>query len=267
MSTRAIFSLGLCFFVASPLLAGDKKEMIVAAGEAARQINNHYWSYTTPGRANTNCSGSGTVNATGTTVGSTTTVNGTVSTDSNCNTTYTPPQTMNGNRITVDNSAWVTDTATGDQYLIQCTANWRGSKCSYLTGGTYKAALEGNDMWITGMKGMKEATAKYHVLRFIPAPPRPPSVPAAVAVGASAPTVASTPPTASGLLPGWPPDETYAWETYKNASPEDKDYIRVFCTANPKGGALIPRAKVIAAQEADHSVDCTAWLAAKAKAE
>ena len=114
-------------------------------------------------------------------------------------------------------------------------------------------------MWITGMKGMKEATAKYHVLRFIPAPT--PAI--------SAPSMVSTATTAvaSGQRAAWTADETFAWETYKSASPEDKDYIRVFCAANPKGGALIPRARVIAAQGAEHSVDCTAWLAAKTKAE
>jgi hypothetical protein len=52
---------------------------------------------------------------------------GRASTDTNCNTTYTPPKTVSGNRVTVDNAAWVTDVLTGDEYLIQCTAGWVGS--------------------------------------------------------------------------------------------------------------------------------------------
>lgn len=236
-----------------PTKADEKKYMIVASGEAATKVNNHYWSYTTPGQGTTNCSGYGTVDAIATTTSSNTAdVNGTVNTTTNCNSTYRPPQTTNGNRITVDNSAWVTDTSTGDRYLIECTANWRASKCSRLTGGTYKAALEENNMWITGMKGMKEMTAKYKVLQFIAAPPQA----KAHAVVTSAPAGPSSAFTA---------DELYSWENYKTALPEDKDFIRVFCISNPKGSALIPRADIAAGKGAQHAVDCAAWLAAKSK--
>src|SRR5262249_25614307 len=149
--------------------ADDKKELTVVAGRAAQQVNNHPWSHTTPGSATTDCSGYGTVRGTATDLGGITDIHGTVDTETNCNTTYTPAKTVSGNRITVDNAAWVTDVKTGDEYLIKCTAGWAGSKCSYLNSGTYKAELKGNNMWITGtMKGMKEITAKYHVLRYVP---------------------------------------------------------------------------------------------------
>src|SRR5579862_4941200 len=85
-----------------------KKQMIVRVGSSSQQVNNHPWSYTTPGQGSTNCSSSGTVNGTGTTVGNTTNVNGTVNTNTNCNSTYTPPQTNSGNIVTVNNASWAT---------------------------------------------------------------------------------------------------------------------------------------------------------------
>ena len=157
-------------FYLSNLAGDDKKHMTVRAEGSAQQINNHPWSYTTTGQGNTNCSTTGTVNATTTDTGyGTTSTYGTGNTDTTCRSTYTPPQTVQGNRITVDNASWVTDLATGDQYLIECTAGWAGSKCSYLAGGTYVADLKGNTLSVTGMKGMKQITAKYKVIRYVPA--------------------------------------------------------------------------------------------------
>jgi hypothetical protein len=253
----ALIVFSLCIALRYPTAADDKKKhLVVAAGKAAQQVNNHPWSYTAPGQANTNCTGSGTVNGTATDTGyGTTNINGTVNTNTDCNTTYTPPRTTSGNRITVDNAAWVTDVATGDEYLIQCTANWVGSKCSYLNDGNYKADLEGNNMKITGMKGMKEMTAKYHVLRFIPSG-RVPSV--ATVTSTTSSTQTST---------TWTPDETYVWQMYRSISPEDKDYVQVFCAANPKGAALLPRSKVVAGQGAEHALDCASWISAKSKSQ
>ena len=254
---KALVGATLCCALCLSIRADDKKKhMVVAAGRAAQQVNNHPWSYTTPGQANTNCTGNGTVNGTATDTGyGTTNINGTVNTNTDCNTTYTPPRTTNGNRITVDNAAWVTDLDTGDEYLIQCTANWVASKCSYLNDGNYKAALEGNNMWITGMKGMKEMTAKYHVLRYVQAS-RTPAAPEIAHISTSTPSQSSV---------SWTADETYAWETYKNASPEDKDYVRVYCGANPKGAALLPRSKVVSGEGANHALDCASWISAKGK--
>ncbi len=110
-------------------------------------------------------------------------------------------------------------------------------------------------MWVTGKKGMKEMTAKYHVLRYVPAG-RTPAVPEMTHTSASAPSQA---------VLSWTAEETYTWETYKNASPEDKDYVRVYCGANPKGAALLPRSKVIAGQGAEHALDCASWISAKSK--
>jgi hypothetical protein len=238
----------------------DKKHMTVRAGRSARQANNHPWSYTTPGHGNTNCSGSGTVNATSTDTGyGTTNTSGTVNADTNCSTTYTPSQTVEGNRVTVENASWVTDVATGDEYLIECTAGWVGSKCSYLTGGSYGADLKGNAMWITGSRGMRQTTAKYKVLRYVPQT-RNSATPSPTPVEMASETATIGRPVLSA-------EEIYARQTYLNLGPEDKDYVRVFCASNPKGAALVPKAKVDAGQVADHSLDCAAWASANNKSQ
>jgi len=242
----AVLVIASCFSCAS-VSGDDKKEMIVETGRTAQQVNNHPWSYSTAGNANTNCTGTGTVNGTATDLGyGTSSVQGTVNTDTNCNTTYNPPKTYSGNRVTVDNAAWVTDTATGDQYLIQCTAGWAGSKCSQLLGGKYKAELRGNNMWITGMRGMKASTAKYHVLRYVP-----------VRNSASTANVSSS----SGLTE----DERFTWNWYNNLSDIDKKYVNEFCPSNPSDKALLPRVKVEAGEPAERALYCQPWLSAKAK--
>ena len=248
MKTRFFAAVAIVALLCAPSRAEDKKKhFIVRAGAGARQVNNHPWAYTTPGQASTNCSTNGSVNATGTTIGTTTDVNGTVNANTNCDTTYRPPQTTTGNRVTVDNASWVTDINSGDQYLIKCTAGWAASKCSYLTGGEYKAALEGNSMWITGMKGMKEMTAKYHVLQYIPSNSSQPSAPAVVS------------------SQNWNEDEKFTWSFYNSLPEDDKNYIREFCPANPNERALLPRANVAAGKAPDRSLSCQAWVSAKAK--
>jgi hypothetical protein len=237
--------------IASTVRADEKREIVVRAGATETQINNHPWSYTTPGSANTNCSSNGNVYGTVTNTGSNTaTVNGTVNSNTNCSTTYNPATTTTGNRVTVNNEVWVKDIANGDSYLIECTAGWAGSKCSPLLPGIFKAEVKGNNMWITGRKGMKTSTAKYHILRFDEGTRADPKY-----------TQASTSQAA------WSNEETYTWQTYRSLSPEDKDYVRVFCAETPKGAALVPHSKVLAAQSADHAVDCSAWLTAKSKTE
>jgi len=257
----------LTLTVAFKSAAQGKKTFTVRAGQSARQVNNHPYSYTSPGYGSSNCSGTGTVNGTATDTGyGNTNISGTVNTTTNCNSTYTPPHTTTGNVVTVDNASWVTDVVTDDQYLIQCTAHWRGSHCSYLTGGLYKAELEGNEIWITGMKGMKESKAKYHVVRFIPGSH---SQITQTASPASNPEVthATASPTSVQDKVAWTQEETYSWLTYKPLGPEDKDYVRVFCAANPRGAALVPRAKITAGQSAEHSIDCESWLSAKEKSQ
>lgn len=231
----------------------DAQKMLVRAGATSSQVNNHPMSYTTPGQTNTNCSNTGTVNGTAADNGyGRTDVSGTVNTNTNCNSTYTPPQTTTANWATVDNASWVTSIANGDNYLIQCTAHWRGSKCANLIGGTYRAELEGTEMVLDEMQGRKVVKVKYHVIRFVPGPPRPTSASSLSSwVGRAA----------------WTTDETYIWTTYKTLTPEDKDYVQVFCPQNPKGVALVPQVKVKAGQGAEHAIDCVHWLSAKQKTE
>ena len=248
MKTRLMICAAILALLCISSRADDKKKhFVVRAGAGVQQVNNHPWAYTTPGQASTNCSTNGTVNATGTTVGNTTDVYGTTNANTNCNTTYRPAQTTTGNRVTVDNASCVTDINSGDQYLIQCTAGWAGSKCSYLNEGEFKAALEGNNMWITGMKGMKEMTTKFHVLRYIP----------------SNSTPSSGPPSVSSQ--SWTEDEKFTWSFYNSLSEEDKNYIREFCPANPQQRALLPRASIVAGKAPERSLSCYAWISAKAK--
>jgi hypothetical protein len=148
--------------------AGDRKTLTVRAGAPATQVNNHPFAYTTPGYSTANCTSNGnaygTVNSTGP---NSATVNATANTNTNCSGSYTPPSTVVGNSVTVNNSDWVTDVNTGDLYLLECTANWRGSKCSSLIeGDVFSAEIRGNDMLITGRHGLKPVTVKYKVLQF-----------------------------------------------------------------------------------------------------
>ncbi len=255
MKTRILACFAMLVLLCAASRSEDKKKhFIVRAGNSAQQVNNHPWAHTTPGQASTNCSTNGTVNATGTTVGNTTNVYGTTDANTNCNTTYRPPQTTTGNRITVDNASWVTDINSGDQYLIQCTAGWVGSECSYLNEGEFKAALEANNMWITGTKGMKEMTAKYHVLRYIPGNR---------SLASSASSVTAAPATVTSQ--NWTEDEKFSWGFYNTLSEDDKNYVREFCPANQNERALLPHAKVAAGQAAERSLSCLAWVSAKAK--
>jgi hypothetical protein len=250
MKFRRIAALGLVAVAASQLsLADDKKKyMTVHVGNSTRQVNNHPWSYTTPGHSDANCSTTGTIDATGTTVGSTTDIDGSVRANTDCSTTYRPPRTTTGNRITVNNASWVTDTSSGDQYQIECTANWIASRCSFLGDGDYKAALEGNNLWITGMKGMKEMTAKYHILQYVPA--RRASPPAAAA------TVSSG---------NWTDDEKFTWNWYMSLPEDDKKYVREFCSVNPTERALLPHAKTLSGASTERALYCSPWVSAKAK--
>ena len=259
MLKKQIFA---CAFILAALCPvsysqNKKKQLIVHAGASTRQVTNHPWSYTTPGQGSTDCSTYGTVNGTGTTVGNTTDINGTVSANTNCNSTYTPPKTTSGNIVTVNNASWVTDINLGDQYLIECTAHWRGSKCSYLNDGDYKATLEGNSIWIKGNKGMKEMTAKYTVLQF-----RPASRSSATVVSAASSLPTFVVPSTSRL---WTEDEKFVWGFYNSLPDDDKKYVEDFCTANPNEKALLPHAKVLAGQPSDRTIGCSYWLSAKAK--
>jgi len=234
-------------------LAGERKTLTVRAGASATQINNRPYAYTTPGYSTANCNSngneSGTVNSTGP---NSATVNATANSTTNCSGSYTSPSTVVGNSVTVNNSDWVTDVNTGDLYLLQCTANWRGSKCSSLIeGDIFSAEIRGYDMFITGRKGLKPVTVKYKVLQFRPR---------AAMVKASA----ATPVTSKYLEPdsahlGWSPMESYSWNLYKDLGQGDKEYVIQFCDAHPNGSAGIPKEKPA------HAVDCAGLAQAKAE--
>ena len=147
----------------------------------------------------------------------------------------------------MDNASWVTDINSGDQYLIQCTAHWKASKCSYLNEGQYKAAVDGNDMWVTSLNGMKEVTAKYHILRYI------------AGVQSYAPQVAGVSTRA------WTEDEKYVWNWYNTLPEDDKSYVREFCSTNATEKAPLPHSRVLAGQAPDVYFYCSYWLSAKAK--
>jgi hypothetical protein len=72
-------------------------------------------------------------------------------------------------------------------------------------------------------------------------------------------------PTSTKTFTVWSPEETYAWETYQALGPDDRDYVRSLCAANPVGVAMVPRARE-GGPSPDHAISCSSWLAAKEKA-
>jgi hypothetical protein len=138
----------------------DKKALTVRAVAATSRTNEQTSTYTTPGRANTNCAG------TGTTVGSTTTAT------ANCQTTSAPAQTHQVTSRTTEVTNVVE--ADGVRYTIVCTASWDGSNCALLIGGDlFQAEIDGKTMWLVtrgfGNQG-KEVRMKNRILDIRPAP-------------------------------------------------------------------------------------------------
>ena len=159
--------------------------------------------------------------------------------------------------MTINNSDWVTDINTGDLYLLECTANWRGSKCSSLIeGDIFSAEIRGYDMFITGRKGLKPVTIKYKVLQFRPGAAM---VKASAPVAAAAPTVTSKYLEPESAHRGWSPMESYSWNLYKDLGQGDKEYVIQFCDAHPSGSAGIPKEKPA------HAIDCAGLTQAKAE--
>jgi hypothetical protein len=138
----------------------NKKSLTVRAVASTSRTNERTSAYTTPGRANTNCAG------TGTTVSNTTTAT------ANCQTTSTPAQTHQITSITTD----VTNTveADGIRYTIACKASWSGSNCGRLTEGDFfQAEIDDRTMWLVVRKGGnqgKEVRVKNSILDIRPAP-------------------------------------------------------------------------------------------------
>jgi hypothetical protein len=143
-----------------PAKDSNKKSLTVRAVASTSRTNEQTSAYTTPGRANTNCAG------TGTTVGNTTTAT------ANCQTTSTPAQTHQVKSITADVTNIVE--ADGIRYTIACRASWGGSNCAPLTeGDLFQAEIDGKTMWLVVRKGGnqgKEVEMKNNILDIRPAP-------------------------------------------------------------------------------------------------
>jgi hypothetical protein len=122
------------------------------------RVNQSTYTYTTPARSSTNCTGSGT------TIGNTTTAS------TNCQTTSTPAQTQDITTQTADIVNVVE--ANGMRYVITCRAHWVGSNCSYMVdGSTFPAQIEGTTMWISAHKGGNQGKlirVKYKILDIRP---------------------------------------------------------------------------------------------------
>ncbi len=125
--------------------------------------------YTTPGRSDTSCYGSGT--GTATNWGYITTMN--MQTNTNCTTMTTPPQVQ---PVTI---SWLEVynlvDVNGMAYTIRCTAHWIGSACIWLTpGDAFPAEVKDTTMWITSHRGGnmgKETRTKFAILDVRPMQP------------------------------------------------------------------------------------------------
>jgi hypothetical protein len=158
---RRLLDFVLLFTLALSCLAkdSDTKSLTVRAVAAKSRTNEQTSTYTTPGRATTNCVG------TGTTVANTTTAT------ANCRTTSTPAQTHQVTSRTTEVTNVVE--ADGVQYTIVCTASWGGSNCVPLIGGDlFQAEIDGKTMWLVarrfGNQG-KEVRMKNRILDIRPA--------------------------------------------------------------------------------------------------
>lgn len=135
------FRLLLCYGSALLCFGAPKLQLTVRAVTSDAQVNERTGSYTTPGSASTNCSGSAS------TLGNTTYGN------ANCNTVSTPAQIHQFTRRTMDVTN-IVQGSDGLRYTIACRASWSGSHCGTLIDGdTFAAEVNGNTMWLTARRG------------------------------------------------------------------------------------------------------------------
>jgi hypothetical protein len=160
MKTLAQLVLLLTVVCSCPAKDGNKKSLMVRAVAFSSRINEHTSRYTTPGKSDTNCSG------TGTTVGNTTNAS------ANCQTTSTPAQTHQITSRTIDVKNVVE--ADGTRYTIVCRANWIGSNCAPLIeGDLFQAEIDKDTMWLVSHKGGNQGKGvrmKNTILDIRPAP-------------------------------------------------------------------------------------------------
>lgn len=130
---------GACFFLAVSLMGKDRPKIKVQV--LGSDASEHQYTQYIPGSAGhstTNCDG----NATATSVGNTTTANG----STNCYTTTTPgqaPTTVVRSIPQVHVRAIMPD---GGHVTLCCQAGFR--HCANLSADSYDAEVEGNSVWI-----------------------------------------------------------------------------------------------------------------------
>lgn len=128
------------------------------------------------------------------------------------------------------------DMQRGQQYLLECTAHWRGSQCHGLLNGYFNAFIENDTVTVNARRRGKNVDVKYHILQAI----------------------AGTPPTSVSFVPEITAERVDAmWHIYLKLSDEDKRSVQSFCMANQNLIAFTPQDKVKAGQEAEHALDCT----------
>jgi len=159
--------VGLVFFFCLSALSKDKEEITLQAVSYRVITHDFNYSYTTPGRSNTSCYGSGSTYGNGNIYGNTVSWNAITDVDMNCQTVSTPPQTYSGTirHFEIYNALRDSD---GRTYFIGCYTHWVGSKCSWLRPGDYFGAqVQGNTLWISARKGGnrgKPIRVKYRLL-------------------------------------------------------------------------------------------------------
>jgi len=142
--------VGLVFFFCLSALSKDKEEITLQAVSYRVITHDFNYSYTTPGRSNTSCYGSGSTYGNGNIYGNTVSWNAITDVDMNCQTVSTPPQTYSGTirHFEIYNALRDSD---GRTYFIGCYTHWIGSKCSSLIpGNVFKAERSGSTLWIYG---------------------------------------------------------------------------------------------------------------------
>jgi hypothetical protein len=221
----------------------EKKRALILVEDSQTRLNNHLWTYTWPGHINTNCASTSNINGTPMATGAgTAMVSGSVDTQTNCASTSTPAQTKTLNFATAQNLVVAVDMQRGQQYLLECTAHWRGSQCHGLLNGYFNAFIENDTVTVNVRNRGKNMEIKYYVLQVI----------------------AGVPPTSVGFVPEITAEMVEAmWRIYSRLSDEDKKYVTSFCTANQNLIAFTPQDKVKAGQDAEHALDCTNWNRAR----
>lgn len=147
----------MCILAFAPLgLAASAKRItvIVTAVDSASRVNHNRSTIVTPGKSNTDCTGSAT------TLGTLTTGS------ANCTTTTTPPRANEIDLQTTDVRN-VVETE-GMRLVLVCRANWSGSSCVTLRPGQhFEAETDGKTMWVSARLGGnmgKKITMKCQIL-------------------------------------------------------------------------------------------------------